>query len=457
MKKIFSIITGLLILLPLTTALADDFVPADEEKNSANTLTLDADNTGGDVTLQFGSTLAEYLRWNNASLRFDLSDDIRAGGNIEADGNTLILDTDNSGGNVTLQFGATLAETLQWDNANSLFALTDDLSITGQAYVAANPAGADSDGVMNLGRNSSAWENLTWNDTNDQFEISDDLSLGQKEIKSVALDNLASAPGSPVPGQIYHNTLNSNTYIWSGSLWEDITAAAGVVGSPEFENIYSNDTDKILTTGNGPFTIATGSSTFTVTGGIDFSGASRLAMPSGVANPGTCTEGDLFYNTATNFTYTCTASNTWNAVQPDTATFTDTTPGAIADNNTGEIFNDATRPNITTDSTSSAVLVSFMVRGTAADNDAESNAFRIVRETDGTNPVCGTDPQVGEVIVGYSTDVDSIWSASGTFLDSPGVAGQIRYTICNSTVTYSSNDVDATANAASVTLVELGN
>lgn len=457
MKKILSLITGLLILLPLTAVWADDFVPADEEKNSANTLTLDADNTGGDVTLQFGGTLAEYLRWNNANLRFDLSDDIRTTGNIETDGNTLTLDTDNSGGNITLQFGATLAETLQWDSANSLFALTDDLSITGQAYVAASPSATDSNGVLNLGRNSSAWENLTWNDTNDQFEISDDLSLGQKQIKSVALDNLTSAPGSPVPGQIYHNTTNSNTYVWSGSLWEDITAAAGVVGSPEFENIYSNDADKILTTGNGPFTIAVGTNTFAVTGGVDFSGASRLAMHQGAANPGTCTEGDLFYNTSTNFTYICTAANAWNAVQPDTATFTDTTPGAIADNNTGEIFNDATRPNITTDSSSSTVLVSFMVRGTAVDNDTESNAFRIIRETDGTNPVCGTDPQVGEVIIGNSTDAGALWSASGTFLDSPGVTGEIRYTICNSTVTFSSNDTDATSNAANVTLVELGN
>ena len=77
-----------------------------------------------------------------------------------------------------------------------------------------------------MGRNSSVWENITWNDASDWFEFSDDISLGQNQIKNVAIDNLASAPSSPVAGQIYHNTTDSNTYVYNGLSWEDITGAA---------------------------------------------------------------------------------------------------------------------------------------------------------------------------------------------------------------------------------------
>ena len=46
-------------------------------------------------------------------------------------------------------------------------------------------------------------------------------------------------------------------------------------------------------------------------GVIDFSSASRLALDQGASNPGTCTEGDIFYNTTDNITYVCTATDTF--------------------------------------------------------------------------------------------------------------------------------------------------
>lgn len=47
---------------------------------------------------------------------------------------TFILDNDNTGGDVTLQFGDTLSETLMWDSANSWFVLSDDLNVDGAIY-----------------------------------------------------------------------------------------------------------------------------------------------------------------------------------------------------------------------------------------------------------------------------------------------------------------------------------
>ena len=59
-------------------AYADDFVPSDEDDLaiSADVFTLDGDNTGGNVTLQFGATLAEGLQWDSVNSRFSLSDSI---------------------------------------------------------------------------------------------------------------------------------------------------------------------------------------------------------------------------------------------------------------------------------------------------------------------------------------------------------------------------------------------
>ena len=68
------------------------------------TFTLDQDDTGGDVTLKFGNTLAEFLRWDTANSRFSLSDDLALGGVLQQDGNTFTLDADNggSGANVSI-------------------------------------------------------------------------------------------------------------------------------------------------------------------------------------------------------------------------------------------------------------------------------------------------------------------------------------------------------------------
>jgi len=60
--------------------------------------------------------------------------------------------------------------------------------------------------------------------------------------------------------------------------------------------------------------VASGFTGFTSTGVVDFSGTSRMALDQGAANPATCTEGDIHYNTTDNLTYVCTALNTWTAL-----------------------------------------------------------------------------------------------------------------------------------------------
>lgn len=83
-------------------------------------------------------------------------------------------------------------------------------------------------------------ETLLFDITNDWFEFSNDVNLNQNELKNFAIDNLAAAPAGPVTGQIYHNTTDGNTYIWNGVAWEDITEVA----DDDLDTVYQNDTDK---------------------------------------------------------------------------------------------------------------------------------------------------------------------------------------------------------------------
>ncbi|GAF79565.1 unnamed protein product, partial [marine sediment metagenome] len=112
----------------------------------------------------------------NISLSPDGNGVVNLNANTNIAGNTVILDSDNSGGDIALQFGTALGETITWDSVNS------------------------------------------------EFDLSDDLDIGQNQLKNVAIDNLAVAPVTPVIGQIYYNTVSSKTFIWNGTAWEDVIA-----------------------------------------------------------------------------------------------------------------------------------------------------------------------------------------------------------------------------------------
>lgn len=49
------------------------------------------------------------------------------------------------------------------------------------------------------------------------------LDLTKNQIINVALHNLASAPSSPVAGQVYFNTTDKIIYYWDGTAWIDIS------------------------------------------------------------------------------------------------------------------------------------------------------------------------------------------------------------------------------------------
>ncbi|HHA18624.1 MAG TPA: hypothetical protein ENK70_02845 [Methylophaga sp.] len=209
--------------------------------------------------------------------------------------NILTLDSDNTGGNVTLQFGAALAETLLWDSSNTRFTFSDDLRVEGNVavvgigYFADDHSATDSDGTLSLGRNGSSWETLIWKDSNSQFEFSDDISI---------------TGGLTVTGSFMSNS--GDLIIGTTGLSE--TNAAGDNGATligvdqtEFTNSAStnvqdvlDDLDSLVHEQN----TSTGSiaSIFT----LDSDNAGAGANIDIVANQGSDSDGTLRYNAAIN-------------------------------------------------------------------------------------------------------------------------------------------------------------
>lgn len=91
---------------------------------------------------------------------------------------TFILDSDNTGGDIKLQFGNSLDKSILWDSGNTRFTFDDDIriegnqAIVGQNFIADDHAATDSDGIVNIGRNNNGWESIRWDDTTGQFQLS---------------------------------------------------------------------------------------------------------------------------------------------------------------------------------------------------------------------------------------------------------------------------------------------
>ncbi|MEI3175635.1 MAG: hypothetical protein V8S96_03645 [Lachnospiraceae bacterium] len=47
------------------------------------------------------------------------------------------------------------------------------------------------------------------------------LNLNKNELQNVRIQNLAKEPASPVPGQMYFNTVDKTLYVWTGTEWRN--------------------------------------------------------------------------------------------------------------------------------------------------------------------------------------------------------------------------------------------
>jgi hypothetical protein len=62
------------------------------------------------------------------------------------------------------------------------------------------------------------------------------LDINKKQLLKAALENLSSAPSSPVAGQVYFNTTDDTPYIWDGAAW--VAMAAGTSTRDPMTKLY---------------------------------------------------------------------------------------------------------------------------------------------------------------------------------------------------------------------------
>ncbi|MBD3360834.1 hypothetical protein GF366_03465 [Candidatus Peregrinibacteria bacterium] len=209
---------------------------------------------------------------------------------------------------------------------------------------------------------------------------------------------------------------------------------------------FSFSDDNITTTGD------LSSTDITATGVINFASATRMALPQGATNPGTCTEGDLFYNTTDNTIYSCTASNTWTALSSGNQDF-ESVYSADADNTltaSGTFDIDATGAlGIDSDST---------VTVGGAGVSVTSDGGIVALTGDGTNDIDISN--AGATIDMDASNVDI--STSTWDITSAGVASGFTGLTSTGTVNFSGaggfrirEDSDPATNAACATVGEI--
>jgi hypothetical protein len=180
-----------------------------------DTLTLDSDNTGAGadvyITANQGTDNDGLLRYNSTTDEWEISNDGGANyysvatSNLDGtDSNIFTLDQDDTGGDVTLEFGTALAEYLEWDSANSRFYLSDQLYIDGA------------------------------------LELNGDLDLNQNQALEFVFEQGATFPGSPVTGQSFYNTSDNKLYIYDGTSW--VASTPGGLDSIFLSPLYPHTT-----------------------------------------------------------------------------------------------------------------------------------------------------------------------------------------------------------------------
>jgi len=55
------------------------------------------------------------------------------------------------------------------------------------------------------------------------------INMNQNQLLNPQLQNLATAPSSPVVGQVYYNTVNNAAWVWNGTTWQPTDASLSTI------------------------------------------------------------------------------------------------------------------------------------------------------------------------------------------------------------------------------------
>ncbi|MFH1383538.1 MAG: hypothetical protein ABIH47_01060 [Candidatus Omnitrophota bacterium] len=179
----------------------------------------------------------------NASNDLYVEGDVEIGGDLSIGKDTTIAGVIFSDDYTKIMDSLTAGDDLDvrgrmYDGAGIDIDILDNLSISGHTtingilYVADNTVGSDSDGLLNIGRNSNEWEYVMWDDSADRFLGSDDLELVTSTVSRLYFDDGSGEGQIHFDVEDYGFHANNNLSI-SG----DLTVMGGYVSSETDINI----------------------------------------------------------------------------------------------------------------------------------------------------------------------------------------------------------------------------
>jgi hypothetical protein len=200
--------------------------------------------------------------------------------------------------------------------------------------------------------------------------------------------------------------------------------------NPTITTSDTNETLFIDPNGTGNVTIGAGSGTATPNL-LVLDDKNSSGDPSGV-------DGAMYYNSNTE-RFRCHENGGWRDCVnvPNMNYFTDASDTTWVDNNTTELWDGSTRPNITPNSTGNEVMLMVSLKATLNPGaSATTNPVaRVMRRVGATADCTVSSTQVGPTIGGgWSADgaANGVQSMSYVFVDNPGTTSNVSYTICTS-------------------------
>jgi len=194
------------------------------------TFTLDQDDTGGDVALQFGTTLNETLAWNSTNLEFELSNKL----NINQSGEAIEFG-EGLASDIFINFNNGSDHNFGWDNSQGAFSTFNE-ELEFKTLQSSNPPQACSSTIYGM----------QWMDTDTGILYVCDTSNSRNKWLSVAEYQISGgetavcaagdAPSVEACTQDVHNGTNANDMgylvprditIVGGSFHSDVSCTDG--------------------------------------------------------------------------------------------------------------------------------------------------------------------------------------------------------------------------------------
>ncbi len=182
---------------------------------------IGGDNTGGDVTLQFGDFgYGNEIKFDSTEMEFDINTNTEVNGQLEVYGDEYVY------GGLTVTDSASIQTDLDVGgvaHVNYDLTVGQNVDITNDLQVGDNVV---------LGDNAS--DQLEINGT-----ISSDVNFGQNQAVNFVLEKGTAFPSSPVAGQKYYRTDLNKEYFYNGTSW--ISSSTGSttqssIHSAEYKN-----------------------------------------------------------------------------------------------------------------------------------------------------------------------------------------------------------------------------